>query len=193
LNPSQKPFRINIGFLINQPIGYSRVLPFEFNEIDMGDGLFLRAVNGSIDLIRTQDGLIAQTDFKAEVESECSRCLKPFHNKIRSEFEEYFTFPYVEPSEDEIRVPEDGNIDFEPILHDYMLMELTINPVCQPDCRGLCAICGQNLNQAVCEHYQNREIRNIKNNGSQKERGKKTEQTKPSPPERKDHIESSVS
>jgi len=169
LNLSQKPFRINIGFLINQPVGYSRVLPFELDEIDMEDGLFLHAVNGSIDLIRTQDGLIARTVFNAEVESDCSRCLKLFQEKIHSEFEEYFTFPYVEPSEDEIKVPEDGNIDFKPILHDYMLIELPINPVCQPDCRGLCPICGQNLNQAACEHYQNREMGNIKNNTTQEE------------------------
>jgi uncharacterized protein len=169
LNPSQKPFRINIGFLINQPIGYSRVLPFELDEIDMGDGLFLRAVNGSIDLIRTQDGLIARTVINAEVESECSRCLEPFQEKIHSEFEEYFTFPYVESSEDEIKVPEDGNIDFKPILHDYMMMEMPISSFCQPDCRGLCDICGQNLNQAVCEHYQNREMGDVRNNTSQEE------------------------
>jgi uncharacterized protein len=169
LNPSQKPFHFNIGFLINQPIGYSRVLPFELDEIDMGDGLFLRAVNGSIDLIRTHDGLIARTVFNAEVESECSRCLKLFQEKIHSEFDEYFTFPYVEPSEDEIKVPENGNIDFKPILHDYFLMELSINPVCQPDCRGLCDICGQNLNQAVCEHHQNRKAGNKNSNNGQKE------------------------
>lgn len=129
----------------------------------MDDGLFLHAVNGSIDLMRTQDGLIAQMVFDAEVESECSRCLEHFQNIIHSEFEEYFTFPYVEPSEDEIKVPEDGNIDIKPILRDYLLMELPINPICQSDCKGLCDICGQNLNQAVCEHYQNREIGNIKN------------------------------
>ena len=135
----------------------------------MGDGLLLHAVNGSINLIRTQDGLIARTVFDAEVESECSRCLKLFQEKIHPEFEEYFTFPYVEPSEDEIKVLEDGNIDFKPILHDYMMMELPINPICQPDCRGLCAICGQNLNQAVCKHNQNREIEKIKDNTSRRE------------------------
>ena len=135
----------------------------------MEDGLLLHAVNGSIDLIRIQDGLIAQTVFDAEVNSECSRCLKPFQEKIHSEFEEYFTFPYADSSEDEIKVPEDGNIDFKPILHDYMLMELPINPICQPDCRGLCINCGQDLNQAACEHFQNLEVGNIKNYASHKE------------------------
>ncbi len=169
MNPSRNPFYINIGFLINQPIGYSRVLPFELDEIDMGDGLSLRAVNGSIDLIRTHDGIRAQAVFNAEVERECSRCLETFQEKIHSEFEEFFTFPYVEPSEDEIKVPEDGNINFEPILHDYMLMEMPINPVCQPECKGLCDICGQNLNQAVCEHYRNRRVGNNRKNTGQKE------------------------
>jgi len=170
LNPSQKPFRINVGFLINQPIGYSRVLPLEFDEINMGDGLYLHEVHGSIDLIRTQDGLIAQTKFDAEVKSECSRCLEPFQEKIHSEFDEYFTFPFVETSGDEINVPEDGNIDFEPILHDYMLIELPINPLCRPDCRGLCSICGQNLNRAVCEHHQNRGMEKISKNKNQEKK-----------------------
>ena len=154
MNPSQKPFRINVGFLINQPVGYSRVLPFKLDKIDIEDES-LRNFNGSINLTRTQDGLIAQVVIDAEVESECSRCLEPFKNKIFSKFKEFFTFPYVEASEDEIRVPEDGNIDFEPILHDYILMEMPIKPVCKFDCMGLCDICGQNLNQSICEHYQN--------------------------------------
>lgn len=157
MNPSQKPFRINVGFLINQPIGYSRVLPFKLDKIDIEDES-LRNFNASIDLTRTQDGLIAQVVIDAEVESECSRCLEPFLNKISFKFKEFFTFPYVEASEDEIKVPEDGNIDFEPILHDYLLMEIPIKPVCQSDCMGLCDICGQNLNQSVCEHYQNRKF-----------------------------------
>jgi uncharacterized protein len=157
LNSSQKPFRINVGFLINQPIGYSRVLPFKLEKIDIEDES-LRNFNASIDLTRTQDGLIAQVVIDAEVESECSRCLEPFQNKISSKFKEFFTFPYVEASEDEIKVPEDGNIDFEPIIHDYLLMEMPIKPVCQSDCMGLCDICGQNLNQSVCEHYQNRKL-----------------------------------
>lgn len=168
MNPSQKPFRINVGFLINQPIGYSRVLPFELDKIDIEDESLCNFY-GSIELTRTQDGLIAQVVIDAEVESECSRCLEPFQNKIFCEFKEFFTFPYVEASEEEIRVPEDGNIDFEPILHDYILMEMPIKPLCQSDCRGLCDICGQNLNQSVCEHYQNSKVEDNAKSTGQKE------------------------
>ncbi|MCD6356934.1 MAG: DUF177 domain-containing protein [Anaerolineaceae bacterium] len=154
MKSSPKLFQINIGFLINQPIGYLRSIPFEFSEIKMGEEFTFQNLNGSIELNRTQDGLRAHAVFDAEIESECSRCLEKFQEKIHSEFEELFTFPYVESSEDEIAIPEDGNIDFGPIVHDYLLMELPINPICKPDCKGLCAICGQNLNQMACEHHQ---------------------------------------
>ena len=154
-------------------------MPFELDKIDIEDAS-LHNFYGSIELTRTQDGLIAQVVIDAEVESECSRCLEPFRNKISSEFKEFFTFPYVEGSEEEIRVPEDGNIDFEPILHDYILMEMPIKPLCQSDCRGLCDICGQNLNQSVCEHYQNRKAGdNVKSTGQKelKEKDPTTETT----------------
>ena len=153
MNQSKKPFIINVGLLINQPIGYSRAVPFEFKEIELDDGFTLRDMMGTIDLIRTQDGLRAQAVFDALAQNECSRCLEIYANEIHSEFEEFFTFPYVDSSEDEIEVPENGNIDFLPIIHDYLLMESPIQPICQPNCRGLCAVCGENLNHGTCEHF----------------------------------------
>jgi uncharacterized protein len=154
LKSSLNPFRINIGFLINQPIGYSRALPFDFPEIKIGGEILIQNFSGTIDLIRTQDGFRAQAVFDGELENECSRCLETFREKIHSEYEEFFTFPHVDSSDDEIKVPEDGNIDFEPIIYDYVLMELPINPVCKPECKGLCMVCGQNLNQKLCEHQK---------------------------------------
>ena len=148
----QNPFRINIGFLINQPIGYSREIPFELDEIEMGDNQTIHNLIGSIILIRNQDGFRSQAIFDGELDSECGRCLKKFKEKIHSEFEEFFTFPFVETSEDEIQVSEDGNVDFAPIVHDYLIMDIPPNPICSEDCKGLCDICGVDLNQTTCEH-----------------------------------------
>jgi len=150
---TRKPFRINVGFLINQPVGYLRALPFEFEEIDLNGDLSFSSLTGTVNISRTYDGFRAQMIFDGEIESECGRCLEPFQSTIHIDCEEFFTFPYVDLSEDEIKVPEDGNIDLEPILYDYMLMEIPINPVCSPDCKGLCVICGKNLNTEGCIHH----------------------------------------
>jgi uncharacterized protein len=55
-------------------------------------------------------------------------------------------------------VPEDGNIDLEPIVYEYLLLEIPINPVCREDCKGLCDICGENLNEESHNPHTHEEI-----------------------------------
>jgi uncharacterized protein len=41
-------------------------------------------------------------------------------------------------------------IDLDPILREQVLLALPMHAVCREDCRGLCGMCGQNLNEAAC-------------------------------------------
>ncbi len=152
MKSTRNPFLINIGFLINQPIGYARAIPFDLEEVDFGDGLAVDQLNGEMRLIRNQDGFRSKGIFSGSIANECARCLEPYQERLNVEFEEFFTFPLVESSDDEIQVPESGNVDFKPILHDYLLIEIPINAVCKPDCKGLCDICGVNRNIKDCGH-----------------------------------------
>jgi uncharacterized protein len=36
-----------------------------------------------------------------------------------------------------------------------MLLAFPISPLCDPDCKGLCPICGENLNEVQCSHPEN--------------------------------------
>lgn len=130
-----------------------RDVPFEFEQLVLADGSVFNDLIGSIQLARTQNGLRSLVDFSANQQVECGRCLEPFWLNLRTKFEEIFTFHNKPLSEDEQVIPEDGNIDFEPLIRDYLLLETPINPVCREDCRGLCVICGQNLNEKECEHF----------------------------------------
>ena len=58
-------------------------------------------------------------------------------------------------SESGLIVPEDAQIDLRPLLREYALLEIPINPVCKPDCKGLCPICGEDLNLRDCGHRPN--------------------------------------
>ena len=42
-------------------------------------------------------------------------------------------------------------LELVPIVRDAIHLAVPIAPACRPDCKGLCAICGANLNQAPCE------------------------------------------
>lgn len=41
-------------------------------------------------------------------------------------------------------------IDLDPIVREQVLLALPMNAVCREDCQGLCAQCGQNLNERKC-------------------------------------------
>jgi len=51
----------------------------------------------------------------------------------------------------EMRTVQSELIDLEPVLRDAIVLELPFQPVCRPDCRGLCPDCGLDLN-SVDEH-----------------------------------------
>lgn len=41
-------------------------------------------------------------------------------------------------------------IDLAPMVREQVLLALPMGALCTPDCKGLCQVCGQNLNQASC-------------------------------------------
>jgi uncharacterized protein len=49
-------------------------------------------------------------------------------------------------------LPEDAHIDLAPLLREYAILEIPINPLHDPDCKGLCPVCGQDLNIRDCGH-----------------------------------------
>ena len=152
VNHQRRPFRINIGFLVNQPAGYTRDIPFEFEAFYLEEDIHVEDLEGVVTLERTKNGVHAVAEFSALTEVECGRCLEPFNLKLHTDFEEVFTLENHTLSEEEAIIPEDGNLDFESLIREYLLLELPINPVCETTCKGLCSVCGQNLNVKICRH-----------------------------------------
>lgn len=151
-NP-RKPFRINVGFIIHEEIGYSHEIPFELDKVKLDD-LELRNFEGSVHIGRTPQGLIVQGKFSAETTLECVRCLKPFSYPLNWEITELYAFNKKSVSESGLLLPDDAHIDLAPLLREYALLEIPINPLHDSDCKGLCIECGQDLNVRDCGHSQ---------------------------------------
>ena len=49
--------------------------------------------------------------------------------------------------------------DIEALIRDTMVSELPLQPLCEPDCRGLCSQCGENLNEHPEHHHDVTDIR----------------------------------
>jgi uncharacterized protein len=151
-NP-RKPFRINVGFIIHEEVGYNHEFPFDLDKVHLED-LELKHVQGSAHIGRTPQGLIVQGKFSGEATLECVRCLKGFVHPLEWEFTELYAFNQKSVSETGLLLPDDAHIDLAPLQREYALLEVPINPLHTPDCKGLCIECGQDLNVKDCGHSQ---------------------------------------
>ncbi len=149
----------NVSTLLKSTPGITRDVLID--EPDPRLGADLRAVasvQGSARLYRTQNAIFVVGDARTDIEAECSRCLEPFALPVSVHFEEEFhptvniiTGTPLEPTEDAaLQIDEHHVLDLTEIVRQYLLMNLPINPVCRPDCPGLCPTCGADLNQGPC-------------------------------------------
>jgi uncharacterized protein len=152
MNTKNAQLKFNVGFIAQQSIGYNRDFEFEFPIVEFESETVLHNFDGRIGVSRTSEGLLLRSKFQALINSTCSRCLVKFEQKLETEFTELFTFKTHVHEDTELIYPEDGNIDFGPILREFFLLEVPINPVCKIDCKGLCPICGNNINIKTCDH-----------------------------------------
>jgi len=140
--------------LLNQSIGYYRDIHFEYPEIDLKPDLPLNNFSGVARVTRTPQGILVQGKFQGETPSECVRCLNGFQQPLQTDFSELYAFDERSITDSGLLLPEDANLEMEELVREYMLIEMPMTPVCTPDCIGLCSVCGQNLNEELCEHYR---------------------------------------
>ncbi|MBI9045466.1 MAG: DUF177 domain-containing protein [Anaerolineaceae bacterium] len=152
MNHSRKQFRINIGFLLNQPAGTSRDIHFEFKEIELPPELKLFNFKGVAKFSATRQGILIQCELHTLAKYECVKCLEPYSHTLQTNFDELFAFKEEYTTESGLILSEDGFIDLEPLVWEYLQLEVPIRPLCSLSCKGLCVQCGENLNSTTCEH-----------------------------------------
>ncbi len=107
---------------------------------------------------------------KAELTVPCGRCLGPVSIDLPVDFE--LTLVPREEYEEARRAGRDDNtgpvagtfdpeaaeedvytgkvIDLDPLVREQLVLSLPAYPVCRDDCKGLCTVCGTNLNERDC-------------------------------------------
>ena len=95
------------------------------------------------------------------IECSCSRCLEPARIEINKPFDLFFR------ERDEEMFDEDQEVELEEedtrtafftgtklaiadILREQVLLALPMKVLCKVDCKGLCPVCGINLNTGAC-------------------------------------------
>ena len=152
--------QINVAQLLKWPVGTTRSYPIDLDApVILDDTSSATLTSGKVRLDRIDGGILARGDVECTVEMECGRCLEPYPAELRIHFEEEFApsidvgtgAPLPEPEDELIFRIDSGHVlDLAEAIRQNVIVALPIQPICEPSCLGLCAICGGNRNLNPC-------------------------------------------
>jgi uncharacterized protein len=82
------------------------------------------------------------------------RCLNEYKYSLTWDFTELYAFNSKSVSESNLILPDDAQIDLQPLIREYALLNIPNKPLCKLNCKGLCAVCGDDLNLSDCGHRE---------------------------------------
>lgn len=89
---------------------------------------------------------------KLFLEMSCDRCLKPVMETVEFSFEQELYSPEFsgETEQDDLSWMTDYELDTEAFLNSEILINMPIKVLCKPECKGICRVCGHDLNEGEC-------------------------------------------
>lgn len=94
------------------------------------------------------------------LELPCSRCLEPFTMPVDQTFDLRYQPHGQNTGEGEREIEEDDlstafyendEIDLGQLMREQFYLALPMKPLCAEGCKGLCPVCGKNLNRETCD------------------------------------------
>ena len=106
------------------------------------------------------EGVLVTGSVRGRAIGECVRCLGEVIEDVDVQLTELYVYPEraavaAEDGDDEedVRELEGDLIDLEPALRDAVVPALPFQPLCRPDCPGLCSECGALLAEDPDHHH----------------------------------------
>ena len=80
----------------------------------------------------------------------CDRCLTPFTKTYDIPLEHTLVTTLENEENDDYILLDNYQLNLDDLVLADVLLELPYKSLCQEDCRGLCPMCGKNLNEGLC-------------------------------------------
>ena len=107
------------------------------------------------------DRVLLEGEIQTIIASDCDRCTEKFSIELNSSFKldlEYASSEILEPTEHECTPAEmdvmylkEPVIDVFEILNQQVFLVISEKHLCSESCKGLCSMCGVNLNLEPCD------------------------------------------
>jgi DUF177 domain-containing protein len=105
---------------------------------------------------RASTGTVFELSFDARLHGPCQRCLRDTAIDRSIAVREYHATS--RDADEELRSPyvSDDNLDLSAWARDALVLDLPAQILHDPDCAGLCPVCGKDLNDEPHEHEEER-------------------------------------
>lgn len=90
-----------------------------------------------------------QGKIKTTLRLVCSRCLENFNYVLEMDIDEKFS-KVIHEEDNDIVIINSDKVDFSPIIETNLILSLPMKKLCHEECKGLCSVCGTNLNHSDC-------------------------------------------
>lgn len=127
------------------------------------DFIFLTPIHLKLRIINLGREVLIKGSLKTKIQLLCSRCLKEFPYELNIKIQEIYLWDVpiqrnispgdiIELKDEDFKfVLERESLFLDPLVEDIIRLNIPVKPLCRPDCKGLCPVCGQDLNLEECE------------------------------------------
>jgi len=124
--------------------------------------LFADKVHASLDITNCDTEIMIEGKINTLLILTCSRCLEPFvydlsanlrlecRNLNRLHRSSEIEAEAKEADEIKYFVEEESYLDITQEVRESVIVNLPMKPLCKPDCKGICPVCGKNRNRESC-------------------------------------------
>lgn len=139
-------------------------IPDEGLDLEIKDKPEIENVNitspavAALHLEKSGGEVIVSGELNAQVHYQCCRCLKDFEREETISINVVY-HPVTDMTNDRHELHDDEmdmgfysgvELDLGDLVGEQLFLNISMKPLCSEDCKGLCAICGVDLNDVEC-------------------------------------------
>lgn len=133
--------------------GYSKDFDYSFTpDYTLSDDFSLVSPVFFKGSVKNNSGIVTlkgEAGFDASVV--CSRCAEDFSKSFRTDVEHILVSELQDEDNDELYLVEGKELDLDSLVCEDIILSLPFVFLCKEDCKGICSVCGKNLNEGVCD------------------------------------------
>jgi len=142
-------------------------IPDEGIDVDLEEtvesDIIISPIKARLKIIKIGSEVIVKGEVVADIKLQCSRCIAEFFNTLSVPVDVVY-HPLDELKGDDRHEILSGELDMDfysgdemdltTLMKEQILLNIPMKPLCKDSCRGICPICGKNLNEGDCSCLQ---------------------------------------